>query len=96
MNLGLNIKKHRLSKEMTQEELAEKLNISRQSVSKWERAESCPDTDNLIELAKIYNVTLDESLKLYAEGVKLLKFCNSKLEQAQIKISEIDSNMLEA
>ncbi len=42
------------------------------------------------------NVTLDESLKLYAEGVKLLKFCNSKLEQAQIKISEIDDNMSEA
>ena len=42
------------------------------------------------------NVTLDESLKLYAEGVKLLKFCNTKLEQAQIKISEIDRDILEA
>ncbi|MBR5874454.1 MAG: exodeoxyribonuclease VII small subunit [Oscillospiraceae bacterium] len=42
------------------------------------------------------NVTLDESLKLYAEGVKLLKFCNTKLEQAQIKISEIDGDILEA
>ena len=42
------------------------------------------------------NVTLDESLKLYAEGVKLLKFCNTKLEQAQIKIKDIDGNILEA
>lgn len=42
------------------------------------------------------NVTLDESLKLYAEGVKLLKFCNTKLEQAQIKISEIDGDIPEA
>ena len=42
------------------------------------------------------NVTLDESLKLYAEGVKLLKFCNTKLEQAQIKISEINGDILEA
>ena len=41
------------------------------------------------------NVTLDESLKLYAEGVKLLKFCNSKLEQAQLKIKDIDGNVLE-
>lgn len=41
------------------------------------------------------NVTLDESLKLYAEGVKLLKFCNSKLEQAQIKINDIDGNKIE-
>ena len=49
---------------LSQEELAEKLNISRQSVSKWERAESSPDTDNLIELAKIYNVTLDDLLNV--------------------------------
>ena len=49
---------------LTQEELADKLNISRQSVSKWERAESSPDTDNLIELAKIYGVTLDDLLNV--------------------------------
>lgn len=47
---------------MSQEELAEKLGISRQSVSKWERAESSPDTDNLIALAQIYGVSLDELL----------------------------------
>lgn len=41
------------------------------------------------------NVTLDESLKLYAEGVRLLKFCNAKLEQAQVKINDIDGNKLE-
>lgn len=46
----------------SQEELAEKLGISRQAVSKWERAESSPDTDNLICLAKLYNVSLDELL----------------------------------
>lgn len=45
---------------LSQEELADKLNISRQAVSKWERGESSPDTDNLIALAKIYNVSLDE------------------------------------
>ena len=47
---------------LSQEELADKLGISRQSVSKWERAESSPDTDNLICLAKIYGVSLDELL----------------------------------
>ena len=45
---------------LSQEELAEKLNVSRQAVSKWERAESSPDTDNLIALAALYGVTLDE------------------------------------
>lgn len=44
----------------SQEELAEKLGVSRQAVSKWERAESSPDTDNLIALAKLYGVTLDQ------------------------------------
>lgn len=46
----------------SQEALAEKLGISRQAVSKWERAESSPDTSNLITLAKLYNVSLDELL----------------------------------
>lgn len=45
---------------LSQEELAEKLGVSRQAVSKWERAESSPDTDNLIALAQLYGVTLDE------------------------------------
>lgn len=45
---------------LSQEELAAKIGVSRQAVSKWERAEASPDTDNLIELAKIYGVTLDE------------------------------------
>lgn len=48
----------------SQEELAQKLDISRQAVSKWERAESSPDTDNLIALAKLYGVSLDELLGL--------------------------------
>lgn len=52
-------KQHNLS----QEELADKLGISRQAVSKWERAESSPDTDNLISIAKLYNISLDELLK---------------------------------
>lgn len=46
----------------SQDELAEMLNVSRQAVSKWERSESSPDTDNLIALARLYNVSLDELL----------------------------------
>ncbi|MBE6865961.1 MAG: exodeoxyribonuclease VII small subunit [Oscillospiraceae bacterium] len=51
--------------------------------------------EEISEILAENNVTLDESLKLYAEGVKLLKFCNSKLEQAQIKIRDIEGNPLE-
>lgn len=46
----------------SQEELAEQLGLSRQAVSKWERAESSPDTGNLIALAKLYGVSIDDLL----------------------------------
>lgn len=52
-------KKHKLS----QEELAAKIGVSRQAISKWERAEASPDTDNLVLLAELYGVSLDELLK---------------------------------
>lgn len=55
--------KLRKSNHLSQEALAEKLGISRQAVSKWERAEASPDTDNLILLSKLYHVSLDELLK---------------------------------
>ena len=46
--------------DMSQEILADKLGISRQAVSKWERAEAAPDLDNLLALSEIYGITLDE------------------------------------
>jgi len=48
----------------SQDDLAEKLNVSRQAISKWERGEALPDTENLIELAKLYNISLDELVGL--------------------------------
>ena len=46
----------------SQEELAAKIGVSRQAISKWERSESSPDTDNLIALAQLYGVSLDTLL----------------------------------
>jgi transcriptional regulator with XRE-family HTH domain len=43
----------------TQEEVAEKINVSRQAVAKWENGDSLPDIDNCIALAKLYDITLD-------------------------------------
>lgn len=48
---------------MSQEELADKLNVSRQSVSKWESAQSIPDLDKIIALSKIFSVSTDFLLK---------------------------------
>ncbi len=45
---------------LSQESLAERLGVSRQAVSKWECGESLPDTDNLITIARLYGVSLDE------------------------------------
>ena len=47
---------------LSQESLAEQIGVSRQAVSKWERAESSPDTDNLTALAALYGMTLDALL----------------------------------
>ncbi len=58
---------HRKAAGISQEALAAQLGVSRQAVSKWERSESSPDTDNLIALAALYGVSLDELL--YGEAV---------------------------
>lgn len=55
-----NLKKLRKSAKLTQEAVAERLNVSRQSVAKWESGESLPDIDNCIALAQLYDVTLDD------------------------------------
>ncbi len=52
----------RKQKGLSQEALAEKLNLSRQAISKWERGESSPDIENIIQLAKFYEVSFDELL----------------------------------
>ena len=52
----------RKANKLSQEALAEKLGLSRQAISKWERAEASPDTDNLIALAALYGISLDELL----------------------------------
>ena len=64
MNIEIADRLQKLRKQngYSQEELADKLGISRQAISKWERAESSPDTDNLIILARLYNMSLDELL----------------------------------
>lgn len=63
MYISENLQYLRKSKGITQEELADKLGISRQSVSKWENGETYPETDKLLLLCDIFNVSLDELLK---------------------------------
>lgn len=60
MIMSENIKKFRQENNLSQEELAKKLNIARQSVSKWENGETLPSIDNLISLSGLLNISLDE------------------------------------
>ena len=55
---------------LSQEQVANKIDVSRQAVSKWECGESSPDTDNLIALATLYEVTVDELLFADPESEK--------------------------
>lgn len=62
MTIGDRIAKYRRNQGLSQEELAEKLGISRQSVSKWERNESLPEADKIPLLAQVFSITTDELL----------------------------------
>ncbi len=62
-SLGETLKAHRTSRGFTQEYVAESLGVSRQAVSKWENGTSDPSTANLMALAKLYGLSVDELLK---------------------------------
>ena len=62
MNLGNNISERRKSMGLTQEELAAKLGVSPQAVSKWENNLSCPDISLLPDISKLFNISVDELL----------------------------------
>lgn len=76
MSLAENLKLHREKKNMSQNEVAEKLHITRQTVSKWETGKCYPDFDNLIRISNIYEASIDELLK--DEKSELLK--NQKIK----------------
>ena len=65
MNIGERITTLRKEKDISQAELAKRLSVSRQAVSKWEQGSSTPDTERLIQLAEI----LDTEVEYLATGV---------------------------
>ena len=63
MDIGLQIKKFREQQKISQEELALKIFVSRQTISNWETNKSCPDVKSLITLSNIFHVSLDDFIK---------------------------------
>ena len=70
MAIADKIKKLRKDNNMTQEDLAEKLNVSRQTISKWETNVVIPDADNIVSICKLFNITTDELLDYKVESVQ--------------------------
>lgn len=71
MNLGNNISKRRKAMGLTQEELATKLGVSPQAVSKWENNLSCPDISLLPDISKLFNISIDELLEVASTNEKV-------------------------
>ena len=63
MSLGQRLIELRKSKQLSQEEVADKLNVSRQTISKWETDSSTPDFDKIIPICELYGISSNELLK---------------------------------
>ena len=62
MNLSDNLKKIRKEHNLSQEQLAESLGVSRQAVSKWESGGAYPEMDKVLQICKMFNVNIDDLL----------------------------------
>ena len=81
----------RKAKGLSQEELAQILGLSRQAISKWERAETSPDTDNLICLARLYNISIDKLLDT-SESLEEIRerITQERIDEISNKNEELD------
>ena len=72
MSIGINIQQLRINNGLTQEQLAEMLGVSRQSVSKWEMEQSLPEIDKVVLMSKLFSVGTNEIL-LEESDIKKLR-----------------------
>ena len=70
MELGKQIKKHRQEVQLSQEELAERVYVSRQTISNWENDKSYPDVNSLVLLSETFQISLDKLIKGDIEVMK--------------------------
>lgn len=88
MNIGKKLQAARLKEKLSQDEVAEKLNITRQTLSNWENNKSYPDILYVLELSELYSLSLDELIKDDKEMLNHIKD-NSSL----IKTKERNKNI---
>ena len=85
-SLGNSLYNARKSKGLTQEEVAEKLGVSRQTISKWELDETLPDIRQAKSLAQLYHTTLDDLLQYDAQVEEIQRVIRHTSEETQQKV----------
>lgn len=93
MNIGEKLYELRKSKNLSQEEVAEKLNVTRQTVSKWETNQSTPDLDKIVPLCKLFEIGTEELLtgvsQKQEKEEKILTKQEVKIENAKMVSSSV-------
>lgn len=87
MSLGNSLYKSRKKKGLSQEEVAEKLGVSRQTISKWETEETVPDIYQAKKLAKIYGLSLDELIDVDLDQKEIEEVIKNTDEKKEAKIN---------
>lgn len=88
MKFDENLRAFRKQKEFSQEYLAEKMNVSRQTISKWENGTAMPDLKKLTDLASLFDVSMDELLGTSAPDYKTSESDNAELENLKQAFDE--------
>ena len=87
MNLGNNLFQARKKAGLSQEMVAEKLGVSRQTISKWETDETIPDIYQSKKMAKLYNLTLDELIDFDIDIKEIEEIIKNTDEEKESKIN---------
>lgn len=88
MKFDENLRAFRKQKEFSQEYLAEKMNVSRQTISKWENGTAMPDLKKLTDLAKLFDVSMDELLGTSSPDYNSEPTDNAELESVKRELEE--------
>ena len=87
--IGRFLKELRLEKQMTQEQLAEQIGVSRRTVSRWETGNNLPDLSVIVELAEFYDVDLNEIF----HGERRIEVMDTELKDTLLQAAEYTENI---
>lgn len=94
MEVGSKLKKARIDSKLTQEKVAEEIQVSRQTISNWENEKSYPDIISVIKLSDLYNISLDELLKGDSNMIKHLEESTNIVSSNKKLLMAVGMNVL--